>query len=148
MPDTDEWPSVSSPVTPATSMYSATTPTFSEDTVSLTSASSMPRKLDFQIPDMWRPSVMHCIQKDTDEERRLQLDVTTRSEIVRDLVTQMFAVQSKPTTDFAGNVAKKLVRKFPFMKDAGDKVSGHVSRRKSLYSIIHNCTGFVGKEDY
>lgn len=70
---------------------------------------------------------MQCLQRDTDEERRLELDTSRRNEVVRDLVTQMFAFDPKPNSAFAAVVAKKLVRKYPFMKDIGDKVSGYVS---------------------
>ena len=70
---------------------------------------------------------MQCLTQESDDERRLQLDTSLRNEIVRDLVTQMFAVDPKPNSAFAALVAKKLVRKYPFMKDFGDKVSGYVS---------------------
>lgn len=69
--------------------------------------------------DMWRPSIMLCIQQGSD------------GEITRDLVTQMFYVSSNSTV-----VAKKLVRKYPFMKDVGNKVSGFVSFKL----IMHNYT--------
>ena len=70
---------------------------------------------------------MHCISRETEEERRLELDTSIRNEIVRDLVTQMFAMDPKPSSSFATDVARKLVRKYPFMKDVGPKVSGFVS---------------------
>ncbi len=62
---------------------------------------------------------MLCIQQGSD------------GEITRDLVTQMFYVSSNSTV-----VAKKLVRKYPFMKDVGNKVSGFVSFKL----IMHNYT--------
>ncbi len=30
----------------------------------------------FEIPDTWRPSIMQCLKRETDEERRLHLGVT------------------------------------------------------------------------
>ena len=68
---------------------------------------------------------MQCLRKETDEERLLELDTSRRNEIVRDLVTQMFAIDPKPNSTFASVVANKLVRKYPL--DIGSKVSGYVS---------------------
>ena len=64
---------------------------------------------------------MQRLRKVTDEEQLLQIDTSRRNKIVRDLVTQMFAIDPKPNSTF-GSV--ELVRKYPFMKDIGSKVSG------------------------
>ena len=50
-----------------------------------------------------------------------------RNEIVRDLVSQMFSFDSKPQKEFCTQVAKLLVKKYTFMQDVGQKVSGYVS---------------------
>ena len=67
---------------------------------------------------------MQRLRKVTDEERLLQIDTSRQNKIVRDLVTQMFAIDPKPNSTFGSVVANKLVRKYPFMKDIGSKVSG------------------------
>ena len=127
----------------------------SDDNVSLSSATSLNKKMSttaFQIPDTWRPSIMQCLRKETDEERRLELDTSRRNEVVRDLVTQMFAIDPKP---FAALVAKKIVRKYPFMRDIGDKVSGYVSFFRVFFCVCggggggggglpkHGCISFL-----
>ena len=67
---------------------------------------------------------MECIkEKDEDQQRRL-LTPKLRNEIVRDLVTTMYAYMSKPDKDFCTLVAKRLVAKYNFMKDVG---GGYVS---------------------
>ena len=67
---------------------------------------------------------MQRLRKETDEELLLQTDTSRLNKIVRDLVTQMFAIYPKPNSTFASVVANKIVRKYPFMKDIGSKVSG------------------------
>ena len=61
---------------------------------------------------------MACIQQPTDEERKMQLTPKIRNEIVRDLVVSMFSFQQ---------AARLLVKKYPFLKDVGQNVSGYVS---------------------
>ena len=70
---------------------------------------------------------MNCIANDTEEECRQALTPKVRNEIVRDLVSQMFSFDSKPQKEFCAHVAKLLVKKYPFMRDVGLKVSGYVS---------------------
>ena len=67
---------------------------------------------------------MQRFRKETDEELLLQIDTSRLNTIVRDLVTQMFAIDPKPNSTFASVVENKLVRKYPFMKDIGSKDSG------------------------
>ena len=50
-----------------------------------------------------------------------------RNEIVRGIVSQMFSFETKPQKDFCTQVAKMLVKKYKFMRDVGQKVSGYVS---------------------
>ena len=146
----DDWPLLSqmprskrplatsppTPISPPPNLSSASVDSDRDDTLSVKSGmscTSMPvlgpskSYIDFKIPDIWRPSIMHCIQQDSDEERRLKLDLSIRHEISRDLVAQMFSYQAKPCTEFSSLVAKRLVRKYPFMRDVGNKVSGFVS---------------------
>lgn len=61
-----------------------------------------------------------------------------RNEVVRTLATQMFCYDAKPQKDFCNQVTKKLVRKYPFMMDVGEKVSGYGSWEKKLIENIHN----------
>ena len=100
----------------------------SDDNLSISSsASSMLKRETLVIPDTWRPTIMDCLKSPTIEARKIALTHSLRQEIVRDLVTQMFAVNPKPNSEFASQVARKLVRKYPFMKDVGDKATGYVS---------------------
>ena len=102
-------------------------PSYSEsDNVSVASStSSMMHK--FKITNTWRPSIMECINKPTEEERKLSLVRDVRCEIVRDLVVQMYSFNPRPNKEFCTEVAKMLVKKYDFMKDIGHKVSGYVS---------------------
>lgn len=103
------------------------TGSLSDDQSIASSASTLNRK-DFTIPETWRPSIMACLKQPTDSERKLELTPETRNEIVRDLVTQMFSYDPEPKAQFAAIVAKKLVKRHPFMKDIGERVSGYVSQ--------------------
>ena len=102
-------------------------PSYSEsDNISVaSSASAMMHK--FKIPDTWRPSIMECINKPTEEERKLSLVRDIPCEIVCDLVVQMYSFNPSPNKEFCTEVAKMLVKKYDFMKDIGHKVSGYVS---------------------
>lgn len=70
---------------------------------------------------------MECINAPSDAEKKKYLTSSIRGEISRDLVTQMHAFMAKPDRPFCTSVAKSLIRKYPFMKDAGKSVSGYVS---------------------
>lgn len=74
---------------------------------------------------------MNCITRETEERQALLPKI--RNEIVRDLVSQMFFT-SKPQKEFCAQVAKLLVKKYPFMRDVGQKVTGYVS-----YFYIYDC---------
>ena len=52
-----------------------------------------------------------------------------------DLVTQMYSYYTKPDKAVVTDVAKKLVQKYPFMRDDGPKVSGYVCG--NLYVSIY-----------
>lgn len=58
-----------------------------------------------------------------------------RNEIVRVLATQMFCINPKPHKEFCTLVAKKLVAKYSFMKDTGERVSGYVS---GAHQLLHD----------
>jgi len=73
----------------------------------------------FEIPTHWRPETESCIK---------MKDLTTecRSDIARTLVTLMITkVGPKPTKSQCEQVARKLILKYPFMKD--DIGFGYVS---------------------
>lgn len=61
--------------------------------------------------------------------------------MVRDLVTQMYAVSQNPSRQNCTEVAKKLVKKYPFMKDEGASVSGYVGYYNYYYkhNYLHCC---------
>ena len=70
-------------------------PSYSEsDNISVASSASAMMH-EFKIPDTWRPFIMECINKPTEEERKLSLVRDIRCEIVRDLVVQMYSFKSK-----------------------------------------------------
>ena len=106
----------------------------------------------FKILDMWRPSIMAVINGLSDEDKAKKLSGELRSEIVRDLVTQMYAYTEKIDTVFCTDVSKKLVLKYPFMRDKGKGVSGYVSACSSLLCVhvysYNLYTGFLGKENH
>lgn len=71
---------------------------------------------------------MQCINASSPADQKKLLTSSVRGEIARDLVTQMHAFKAKKTDwAFCTTVAKLLVKKYPFMKDAGKNVSGYVS---------------------
>ena len=70
---------------------------------------------------------MYAIKGEGDTERRKRLTPELRNEIVRDIVSTMYAHTCRPNKAFCTDVAKQLVRKYPFMKDTGINVSEHVS---------------------
>ena len=72
---------------------------------------------------------MSVIRLSDDQDKHLSLTPSIRNEITRDLVTQMFAIHHSPNKDFCTKVARKLVQKYPFMRDVGRKVSGYVSNK-------------------
>ena len=105
----------------------------SDDTMSVassvaSSASALGRA-QFIIPATWRPSVMACINAATEEDQRRLLTTAIRNEIVRDLVTQMYACNPRPDRAFCTVAARSLVKKYHFMKDVGTNVSGYVSQK-------------------
>lgn len=115
----------------------------SEDNSSVTSSASNSATpiRTFKIPDIWRPSVMECIFAESEAESRKLLIPTIRNEMVRDLVTQMYAVWQNPSRQNCTEVAKKLVKKYPFMKDEGASVSGYVGYYNYYYkhNYLHCC---------
>lgn len=70
------------------------------------------------IPGHWRPEVEDCIRKQG-------LSDSARSEIIRVLVTQLFVHSRKPSRVECEQHARKLILKYPFMKD--DMGNGYVS---------------------
>ena len=86
---------------------------------------------------------MACISATTEEEQRRLLTRDVRNSLVRDLVTTMYAFALVPKRDLCTQVAKMLVRRYPFMKDQGMNVTGYVSQtyacgcRRSLSPLYH-----------
>lgn len=75
-----------------------------------------------EIPDHWRPEVQSCLEDKC-------LTNGARNEIVRTLVHLLFAKVSKPTRLQCEDLARKLIMKYPFIKD--DLGNGYVS-----YSVL------------
>ena len=80
---------------------------------------------------------MSCLSASNEDEMRRLLTTSIRNEIVRDLVTQMFAIQGKPDRAFCTTVAKSLVKKYPLLKDNGRNVTGYVSTEHISMVITH-----------
>ena len=97
-----------------------------DDSMSLGSSASF-SKPSFQIPDYWPPHIMECIKQPTLEEQKRALNASIRNDITRVLGTHMFSYNPNPTKVFCTEVARMLVKKYPFMKDTGKKESGYVS---------------------
>ena len=104
----------------------------SDDAVSISSSASTSKPC-FRIPDYWPPAIMECIDQPSLEEQKRSLNPSIRNEITRALGTHMFSYNPKPTKSFCTEVARMLVKKYPFMRDTGKKESGYVS---DLY--VHN----------
>lgn len=103
------------PVTPLRRQSSCS----SADTVILSPASgSSSSKSETYVPDHWRPEVESCLQEQS-------LTESARNEMVRALVLQLFARSIKPTRIQCEAVARKLILKYPFLKD--DLGNGYVS---------------------
>ena len=62
------------------------------------------------IPDHWGPEVESCITAKC-------LSDNARAEIKRTLVSQLFAKSSTPNRSDCDQIARKLILKYPFMKD-------------------------------
>ena len=88
---------------------------------------------------------MECIEQPTPEEQKRALNSSIRNEIIRALGTHMFSYNPKA---FCTEVARMLVKRYPFMRDIGRKESGYVSAIMlmlcpSSYTLI---VGFMGEE--
>ena len=70
------------------------------------------------LPDQWRPHVEDCIAMK-------KLDDSARNEIVRSTVQVLFTKYKKPSRTSCDDFARKLILKYPFMKD--DLGNGYVS---------------------
>lgn len=98
-----------------------------DDTMSVASSASALNSPKFSLPKFWPPSIQACIDLSSDEERSRAMGPLIRNEVVRVLATQMFCYTMKPNKVFCTEVSKMLVKKYPFMRDKGEKVSGYVS---------------------
>jgi len=101
-------------------------PPSGDDTVSVASSATALQKA-FKIPKTWRPSIMECLNAKSTAEKRKKLTPSVRNEIVRDLVTTMYAYMPNPNKAFCTTVAKLLVETYDFLKDVGSNVMGYVS---------------------
>ena len=55
------------------------------------------------------------------EVQKRALNPSIRNEIIRALGTHMFSHNPRPTKTFCTEVARMLVKKYPFMQDVGKK---------------------------
>lgn len=77
-----------------------------------------PRDREISVPDHWRPEVEACLKEG-------YVTDSVRNEMVRSLVNQLFARSTKPSRAQCDNLARKLILKYPFLKD--DMGNGYVS---------------------
>ena len=75
-----------------------------------TSASVVSNESSGEIPKLWRPDVNLCITQKT-------LTDGARDEIVRRLDDILFSKSQKPNRDDCGDLARKLILAYPWMKD-------------------------------
>ncbi|XP_064403971.1 uncharacterized protein LOC135349363 isoform X1 [Halichondria panicea] len=118
----------------SSSRVNDSTPQRTQSSVPRRSQSSTPKVSgistnNFAIPQKWKPTIMAAIK-----EKSLNPEV--RNEIVRDLVTHVYAYLEQPTMVFIGEVAKQLVEKHPFMADSGAAPFG--SWRKKMMDRVYN----------
>ena len=120
-------PTPISPQSPVCSEMSGSTlpPCTSDDSISIASTSAVGKQ--FLIPDSWPPTIMQCIKLPSEEERKLALVPSVRNEIVRILANNMFCNDPNPKKELCTRVAKLLVKKYKFMRDVGEQVTGYVS---------------------
>ena len=83
---------------------------------------------DIVIPDHWRPEVEECLQ-------RKILTPNARQEMVRTVVSQLFARHSRPNRADCEKVARQIILKYPFTKD--DMGCGYVSLLTKDYLNVH-----------
>ena len=95
--------------------------------MSVESSASEANRRKFALPGYWPPAIQHCIDLPMDEERSRAVGPLIHNEVVRALATQMFCYSPKPSKAFCMEVAKLLVKKYSFLLDKGEKVSGYVS---------------------
>lgn len=105
-PDTSRSPELFSP---------PRAPSVSGDTVSVHSDASMSSAVsvssdEIVIPNHWRPEVEECLKNKS-------LTTHARNEIVRTLASQLFCRYSRPNRAECEKLARKLILKYPFMKD-------------------------------
>ena len=89
---------------------------------------------------------MECIEQPTPEEQKRALNSSIRNEIIRALGTHMFSYNPKPTKAFCTEVARMLVKRYPFMRDIGRKESGYVSAIMLMLCRYTLIVGFMGEE--
>lgn len=70
---------------------------------------------------------MECLNAKSDAEKRKKLTPSILNEIIRDLVTTMYAYMLNPNKAFRTMVAKLLIEIYSFLKDVGANVTGYVS---------------------
>ena len=93
----------------------------------------------FKIPSLWRPNIMSVMEEEDEVLKKQQLTGDVKSEVVRDLVTQMFSFSKRPTKEFCTGVAKMFVEKYPFAKDLGKNVSGYVCDILFFFDVMTIC---------
>lgn len=92
---------------------------------------------------------MECIEQQSLEEQKRALNPSIRNEITRALGTHMFSYNPKHNKAFCTEVARMLVKKYPFMRNTGKKESGYVSIFFTLCTPLHTLTinvGVMGKK--
>ena len=67
------------------------------------------------------------LKVENDKERKRALVPSVRNEIERMLANNMFCHDPNPNKQLCTKVAKLLVKKYKFMRDVGEQVSGYVS---------------------
>ena len=103
----------------ATSMQEQSCSTSSHTASQSSSTSGNLSSGNFEIPTHWQPETDSCIIKK-------DLTPECRSDIVRTLVTLMISkVSPRPSRTHCEQIARKLILKYPFMKD--DIGFGYVS---------------------
>ena len=81
-------------------------------------------KSNEDIPSHWRPEVEVCLNEKC-------INDSARNMMVRSLVNLLFAKDTKPSRANCENLARRLILKYPFLKD--DMGNGYVSNTTQSY---------------
>ena len=126
-------PAKSSAMPPTDTTRDASSSFISGSTSSSSSLEDSNSAPQLYIPDIWRPEVSQCLKKK-------ELTDSARNDMIRTLVNILYSVSEKPTRSLCDELARKLILKYPAIKD--EVGNGYVSYSLervsySLYYVLY-----------